>query len=545
MELTHFEKTGANVCKLTVSVNAEEFARAIKSAYQSSAKRLTIPGFRKGKAPRALIEKYYPKEHFYQDAIQESYPAAYEYAVEQAGVEPVDRADIELLDCGADGYSFTATVTVKPDVEVNSYKGIEVRKTVKTVTDKEIEDELTKLRQRNARLVDVEDRPAEMGDHVTLDYDGYRDGVAFEGGKGENYDLELGSHTFIPGFEEQVAGHALGEEFDVNVTFPEEYQEESLKGAAAVFKCKINKIQYKEIPEADDEFAKDVSEFDTLGELKDQIRGHHEQHNRAESDADVENQLVDAVLANTAVEVPEVMIGIRMDDMMGDFETRLRQSGLDLETYLKYTGSDKETYRDGFRPQAERQVKIRLALEKIARLEGMEVTPEEYDEEYRKLAEKYGMKAEEIRKSIPEKEMKPDLLVGKAIRFVRDHAKITEVTDGEAAPAPKKRAAAEAKTAKKASAPKKAEAAAAAADIAAPTEAPAEAQAAKKAPAEKKAPAAKKTAKKAETEAANVPAEETPAAEAASGDTCSEEGAAAPKKRCVRKKKTDIDMDTD
>ncbi len=549
MELTHFEKTGANVCKLTVSVNAEEFARAIESAYQSNAKRLTIPGFRKGKAPRALIEKYYPKEHFYQDAIQESYPAAYEYAVEQAGVEPVDRADIELLDCGADGYSFTATVTVKPDVEVNNYKGIEVKKTVKTVTDKEVEDELTRLRQRNARLVDVEDRPAQMGDHVTLDYDGYKDGVAFEGGKGENYDLELGSNTFIPGFEEQVAGHALGEMFDVDVTFPEEYQEESLKGAAAVFMCNIKKIQYKEIPEADDEFAKDVSEFDTLGELKDEIRGHHEEHNRAEGDADVENQLVDAVLANTAVEVPEVMVGIRMDDMMGDFETRLRQSGLDLESYLRYTGSDQETYRDGFRPQAERQVKIRLALEKIAKLEGMEVTQEEYDEEYQKLAEKYGVKAEEVRKAIPEMELKPDLLVGKAIRFVRDHAKITEITDGEeAAPAPKKRATAEAKTAKKPSASKKAEEpeTAAVADAAAPAKAPAEAKAAKK------APAAKKTAKKAEPEAAKAPAsEETPAAEAASEEACSTEGApagdeaAAPKKRCVRKKKTDIDMDTD
>ncbi len=501
MELTHFEKTGANECKLTVSVNAEEFGRAIEAAYQSSAKKLVVPGFRKGKAPRALIEKYYPKEHFYQDAIRESYPAAYEYAVEQAGVEPVDRAEIELLDCSADGYSFTATVTVKPDVEVKEYKGIEVKKTVKTVTDQQVEGELDRLRTRNARLVDVEDRPAQMGDHVTLDYDGYKDGTAFEGGKGENYDLELGSNTFIPGFEEQVAGHGIGDEFEVNVTFPEDYHEESLKGAPAVFKCKINKIQYKDIPAADDEFAKDVSEFDTLDELKAEIRKRNEERNASESDMDVENQLVDAVLANTTVEVPEVMYEIRMDDMMEDFEARLKQSGLDLESYLMYTGSDKEKYRAGFRPQAERQVKIRLALEKIAKLEGMDITDEEYDEEYKKLAEKYGMKEEEVRSAIPAKDLKQDLLVEKAIKFVREHAKITEAADGEeAAPAPKKRA------------------------------------------------AKKKPAKEAEAETApatSAPAEETPVEPAAPAEETAAEDASAPKKRCVRKKKSDIDMDID
>ncbi|HPD89194.1 MAG TPA: trigger factor [Oscillospiraceae bacterium] len=498
MELTHFEKTGANECKLTVSVNAEEFNRAIESAYQSNAKKLTVPGFRKGKAPRALIEKYYPKEHFYQDAIRDSYPEAYEYAVEQAGIEPVDRAEIELLDCSADGYSFTATVTVKPDVEVKNYTGIEAKKTVKTVTDTQVEAELDKLRTRNARLVDVEDRPAQMGDRVTLDYDGYKDDVAFDGGKGENYELELGSNTFIPGFEEQIVGHGVGEEFDVNVTFPEDYHEESLKGAAAVFKCKVNKVQFKDVPAADDEFAKDVSEFDTLDELKAEIKRRNEERNASESDMDVENQLVDAVLANTTVEVPEVMYEIRMGDMMEDFESRLRQSGLDLESYLMYTGSDKEKYKEGFRPQAERQVKIRLALEKIAKLEGMDVTDEEYDDEYKKLAEKYGMKEEEVRAAIPAKDLKQDLLVEKAIKFVRDHAKITEAAEGEeAAPAPKKRA------------------------------------------------AKKKPAKEAETAAA--PAEETPAEPAVEkpAEEAAAEEAPAPKKRTVRKKKSDIDMDID
>lgn len=493
MELTHFEKTGANECKLTVSVNAEEFGRAIESAYQSNAKKLTVPGFRKGKAPRTLVEKYFGKEYFYQDAVKESYPAAYENAVAQAGVEPIDRADIELLNCGADGYSFTATVTVKPDVEVKDYKGIEVKKTVKTVTDKDVDNELDKLRTRNARLVDVEDRAAQMGDHVTLDYDGYKDGVAFEGGKGEDYELELGSNTFIPGFEEQVAGHGVGEEFDVNVTFPEDYHEESLKGAPAVFKCKIKKIQYKDIPAADDEFAKDVSEFDTLDELKAEIKRRNEERNRSESDMDVENQLVDAVLANTGVEVPEVMYEIRIEDMMEDFEARLKQSGLDLESYLRYTGSDKEKYKEGFRPQAERQVKIRLALEKIAKLEGMDVTDEEYDEEYKKLAEKYGMKEEEIHNVVPAGELKQDLLVEKAITFVRDQAKITEVGE-EAAPAPKKRA------------PRKKAAAA---------------------PAEE------------------APAEAVPAESATPEETAAAEEAPAPKKRCVRKKKADIDMDID
>ncbi len=498
MELTQFEKTGANEAKLTVKVTAEEFGRAVDNAIREKGKTLTVPGFRKGKAPKALLEKHYSRAYFYSDAVNATYPTAYEMAVEKADIVPVDQADIAIVDCSEDGYTFTAVVTVKPEVTVKDYKGIKVNKTIVTVTDNEIEHELGHMLERNARILTVEDRPCQNGDQVEIDYEGFKDGVPFEGGKGEKYTLELGSQTFIPGFEDQVCGHSIGEDFDVNVTFPEDYHAEELKGAATVFKCHLYSIKCKELPEADDEFAKDVSEFDTLDELKADIRKHLEERAEDASNNEIEEQLADVIIANTTVDVPECMYEARIEDMVSDFENRLARSGLTLDEYLKYTGADKEEFLKGFRPQAERQVKIRLALEAVAQMENITVSKEEMDEEYKMLAERYDLKEEQVRQIAPFESLSEDLAVEKAMKFVRENAKITEVKPGEEAPKKKR-------TTKKKS-----------------EEAPAEEQTTEEAP--KKKRATKKKVEETATE--EKPAEEQPAEEA-------------PKKRAPRKKKTE------
>ncbi len=506
MELRQIEKTGTNEVKLTIAVTAEEFGRAVDAAIREKGKNLTVHGFRKGKAPKALIEKAYGREFFYQDAVNETYGVAYDMAVAEAKITPVDRAEIELVDCSEEGYTLTATVTVKPEVSVKKYKGIKAEKIVTTVADSQVEGELSVMLERNARIIEVEDRPAQNGDQAEIDYEGFKDGVPFEGGKSEHFPLELGSGQFIPGFEDQVCGHNAGEEFDVNVSFPEDYPAEELKGAPVVFKCKLHSIKAKEMPVADDEFAKDVSEFDTIDELKADIRAKLQEKADAQSEAELEEKLVDAILANMEAEIPECMYEARMEDIAAEFENRLaRTAGLTLEEYLKYTGADKETFFGGFRPQAERQVKIRLALEKIAELEKIEMTEEEMNEEFKTLAERYEMKEEQVRKIVPVDELTQDLCVEKAIKLVRDAAKVTEVTAEEAAAkeeAPKKK-----RTTKK-----KAE------------EAPAEETAAEEAPKKKRT-----TKKKVE----EAPAEETAAEEA-------------PKKRATRKKKTEeIDPSVD
>ena len=379
MELTQFEKTGTNEAKLTVKVTAEEFGRAVDAAIREKGKKLTVPGFRKGKAPKALLEKAYGREYFYQDAVNETYGYAYDMAVKEADIVPVDRANIELVDCSEDGYTFTAVVTVKPEVKVKDYKGIKVTKNVNVVSDEQVDAELNRMLERNARYVDVEDRPSQMGDIAEIDYEGFKDGVAFEGGKGEHYDLTLGSGSFIPGFEEQVCGHNVGEEFDVNVSFPEDYPSEELKGAPVVFKCKLHAIKRKELPAADDDFAKDVSEYDTLDELKASIKDKLQKKADEDTDRQIEEQLVDVLIANTEAEIPECMYDARIEDMASDFENRLAQSGLTLDEYLKYTGADKDAFLAGFKPQAERQVRVRLALEAIAQAENITMTKEEMD----------------------------------------------------------------------------------------------------------------------------------------------------------------------
>lgn len=480
MELTQFEKTGTNEAKLTVKVTAEEFGRAVDAAIRVKGKNLTVPGFRKGKAPKALIEKAYGREYFYQDAVNETYGYAYDMAIKEANIVPVDRAEIELVDCSEEGYSFTATVTVKPEVTVKDYKGIKVTKNANTVSDEQVEADLNRMRERNARYVDVEDRAAQMGDIAEIDYEGFKDDVAFEGGKGEHYDLTLGSGSFIPGFEEQVCGHNIGEEFDVNVSFPEDYPAEELKGAPVVFKCKLHAVKSKELPEADDEFAKDVSEFDTLDELKASIKEKLQKKADDDTDKQIEEQIVDVLIMNTEAEIPECMYDARVEEMAADFENRLAQSGLTLDEYLKYTGADKEAFLSGFRPQAERQVKVRLALEAVAQAENITVNEEDIDKEYKKLAEHYEVDEKKVRDFIAAEELAQDICVEKAIQFVRDEAVVVEASEEE--------------------------------------------KSAEEAPKKKRATTKKKAAEPATEEAA--PAEE-----------------AAPKKRATRKKKTEDDID--
>ena len=422
MSLTASKKIDTNLMELEISVPAEEFKAAVDRSYRKNAPSITIPGFRKGKAPRHMIEKMYGEGVFFEDAVNELYPSAYEAAAKEAGITPVDRADIEILEVGKDGFSFKATVTVKPEVEVEGYKGIEAEKVEYTVTDEDVDAEIAKLQKRAGTTISVEDRPAQMGDNVVFDFEGFIDGVAFEGGKGEEFPLTLGSNQFIPGFEEQIAGHAIGEDFDVNVSFPENYHVDELKGKPAVFKCKIHQIKAVELPELDDEFAKDVSEFETLEALKADLKSKLQEKKDLEANDEFENKLVDAVIAGMKADIPACMYERKIDEMVQDFAYRLQMQGLNLETYMQYTGSTVESFRETFKEQAEHQVKVRLALEKIAELENLTATEEDLEEQCKKAAEVYGMELEKIKELLPADEISKDIAVNKAIDFVRENA---------------------------------------------------------------------------------------------------------------------------
>lgn len=422
MSLTASKKIDTNLMELEISVPAEEFKAAVDRSYRKNAPSITIPGFRKGKAPRHMIEKMYGEGVFFEDAVNELYPSAYEAAAKEAGITPVDRADIEILEVGKDGFSFKATVTVKPEVEVEGYKGIEAEKVEYTVTDEDVDAEIAKLQKRAGTTISVEDRPAQMGDNVVFDFEGFIDGVAFEGGKGEEFPLTLGSNQFIPGFEEQIAGHAIGEDFDVNVSFPDNYHVDELKGKPAVFKCKIHQIKAVELPELDDEFAKDVSEFETLEALKADLKSKLQEKKDLEANDEFENKLVDAVIAGMKADIPACMYERKIDEMVQDFAYRLQMQGLNLETYMQYTGSTVESFRETFKEQAEHQVKVRLALEKIAELENLTATEEDLEEQFKKAAEVYGMELEKIKELLPADEISKDIAVNKAIDFVRENA---------------------------------------------------------------------------------------------------------------------------
>ena len=424
MSLVASNKVDTNRVEVEVAVSGEDFKKEIERVYRKQVKSINIPGFRKGKAPRAVIEKMYGKEVFYEDAMQNLYPQALQDAVDEAGLKVVnDKIDLDVTEVSEDGFTFKAVVTTYPEVSIDSYKGIEVEALSTEVTDEKVQEEIDKARQRASRVEDVTDRPAKDGDTVVIDFEGFKDGVAFEGGKGEDYSLTLGSGSFIPGFEEQVVGHSLDEEFTINVTFPEDYQAEELKGQPAEFKITINAISERILPELDDDFVQDVSESaSTVDEYKAEIAKNVQEELEQQRDDDIENKLVDALVEKVEGEIPEAMYTNKLDDMLKEFDYRLRSQGLDLNTYMQYTGLTEERLRDTYRDRAEAQVKIRLALRKIAELEGLKASDEDVEAKYNELAETYKVDAARVKAAFGPRDIAGDIESERAMNFVKENA---------------------------------------------------------------------------------------------------------------------------
>lgn len=420
MKLKSVEKLEKGKVCLEIQVEKEELEVAKEKAYRKNVGKITIHGFRKGKAPRNMIERIYGKDVFVEDAINIAFPDAYEAAVKESGLEPVSQPEVELTGIDDNGFGVKATITVKPEVELGKYKGVEAEKPAVSVTKKDIDAELNSMLERNARLVTV-DREAKEGDTVIIDFEGFVDGVAFDGGKGENYSLKLGSKQFVPGFEDQLIGKKAEDEVDVNITFPKDYHEE-LAGKDATFKVKIHEVKETELPTADDEFAKDVSEFETLAELRKSIEAKLRDARERMSNEAFEEALLDKIADDMKVEIPDVMIEHQLDNICNDFANRLSAQGITLEQYLEMMKSDVETFRKNFRDNAEKQVKIQLALEAVAKAEGIEPTDEDVEAEYKKLSDMYGMEVEKLRGFIPAESMKSDLFTIKAREFIRDNA---------------------------------------------------------------------------------------------------------------------------
>lgn len=423
MALKSSNKIDTNVYELEITVDAETFTDACKQAYLKQRKSIQIPGFRKGKATQGMVEKVYGEGVFFEDALEIVYPKAVGDAFDEAGLNVVDQpSDVDFpVMSKQEGVVITMKVTTYPEVTLGEYKGVKGKMLDTVATDEDVEAELKNMQDRNSRLVTVEDRKSQMGDTCDINFEGFVDGVAFEGGKGENYPLELGSNSFIPGFEEQVADRETGEEFDVNVTFPEEY-EPSLAGKEAVFKCKINEIKSKEMPELDDEFAKDVSEFDTLDELKEDLKKQISERKEANAKTDFENQIIDQIVEDMQAEIPECMFTQKCDDMVQDYAYRLQMQGLDLNTYLGYLGQTMEQFKEQFMEGAKHQVKVKLALDAIVKAENIEATEEEIEQEVAKLAEQYSMDAEQIKKAVPAEQLSADIVTRKAVDFVVENA---------------------------------------------------------------------------------------------------------------------------
>ena len=426
MSLKSATKKENNRVELAIEVDAATFEAAVEAAYRKDIQNISVPGFRKGKAPRALVEKMYGEGMFYETAVNNVYPAALDEAIKESGYTYVeDQIDFDVQSVGKDGLTFTAVITVKPEVAVGEYKGLKATRKVAPVTEEDVENEMKMLQDRNSRMVAVDDRAAEMGDSVTFDFEGFVDDVAFEGGKAEKHTLVLGSGQFIPGFEEQIVGKKIDEEFDVNVTFPEEYHAENLAGKPAVFKCKLHEIQTKELPALDDDFAKDVSDFDTLEELKADAQKKLEERRAAVADDEVSEQIVNALVELLEADVPAAMYENEINESIREFEYRLQSQGLSLDMYMQYTGMDKDAFRDSYREQAEKKVKLRLVLEKIAELEAIEPTAEDIEAEYARMADMYQIEPEKVKAFIPEEALKEDLAVQKAMDLVKENAKIT------------------------------------------------------------------------------------------------------------------------
>ena len=421
------EKLEKNMAKLTIEVPAEELEKAMQNAYLRAKNRITIPGFRKGKAPRKMIEQMYGKGIFLEDAANALIPEQYSKALEECDLEIVSQPEIDVTQIEpGKAFIFTAEVAVKPEVTLGEYKGLEVPKSETEVTDDEIEAELKKEQEKNSRTITVEDRGAENGDIATIDFEGFVDGTAFEGGKGTDYPLTLGSGSFIPGFEDQLVGAKAGDHVEVNVTFPEEYQSKDLAGKAAVFQCDVKKVETKELPELDDDFAQDVSEFDTLAEYKEDIKKNLAERKEKEARTAKENAAVDKAIENAQMEIPDAMIETQISQMLDDFSRRMQAQGLTMEQYMQFTGLTADKMREEMKPQALKRIQTRLVLEKIAETENIQPSEEEVNEEISKMAEMYKMEADKLKELLGDREleqMKKDMAVQKAVTLVADEAK--------------------------------------------------------------------------------------------------------------------------
>lgn len=421
------EKLEKNMAKLTIEVEAAEVEKAIEKAYQKNKGSISVPGFRKGKVPRQMIEKMYGKEVFYEDAVNDMIPTAYEKALDECEEDIVSAPKIDVIQIEAGKpFIFTAEVALKPEVKLGKYKGVKIDKVDAEVTEEEVNAEIDKERERNARNITVEDRAVKDGDMTVIDFEGFVDGEAFEGGKGENYPLTIGSGSFIPGFEEQLVGAEICKEVEVNVTFPEDYQAEDLKGKAAVFKCTIKEIKEKELPELDDEFASEVSEFETLAEYKADIRGRLEEKKAKEVKDAKEAAVIEAIVKDSDMEIPEAMLATQQRQMVDEFAQRIQMQGLSIDQYYQFTGSSREQMIEQVKPQAEGRIKSRLVLEAIAKAENIEASEEEYEEELKVMAQAYQMEVDKVKELLPEKsveQIKQDLAVRKAAEFAVENAK--------------------------------------------------------------------------------------------------------------------------
>ena len=421
------EKMEKNMAKLTIEVSAEELDKAMQNAYLKARGKISIPGFRKGKAPRKMIEQMYGKGIFLEDAANALIPEHYSKALEECDLEIVSQPEIDVTQAEpGKAFIFTAEVAVKPEVTLGEYKGVEVPKSETEVTDEDIDAEIKKEQEKNSRTVTVEDRGAENGDITTIDFEGFVDGVAFEGGKGTDYPLTLGSGSFIPGFEDQLVDAKAGDHVEVNVTFPEEYQAAELAGKAAVFQCDVNKVETKELPELDDDFAQDVSEFDTLAEYREDVKKNLTEKKEKEARAAKENAAVDKAIENAEMEIPDAMLNTQVRQMMNDFASRMQSQGLTMEQYFQFTGMTAEKMQEEMKPQALKRIQTRLVLEKIAETENIEVSEDEVNEEISKMAEMYKMEADKLKELLGDREleqMKKDMAVQKAVTLVADEAK--------------------------------------------------------------------------------------------------------------------------
>ena len=422
MNLVKSEKNEKSMHYLEFAIDKATFDEAVEKTYRKQVKNINVPGFRKGKAPKSVIEKMYGAGVFYEDAINALIPENYEAAVKEAGITPVAQPEIDVVSLDDNGLVLSAKVAVKPEMQIKDYKGIEAEKNAAVATDEQVDREIEMLRERNSREIEITDEAAQMGDIVKIDFDGSVDGVAFDGGKGTDYSLKLGSGSFIPGFEEQIAGHVIGDEFDVNVTFPEDYHAAELAGKASVFKTKVNAITRIELPELDDEFAKDASEFDTIDELKADIKAKIQERLNVQAENEYEEKLIEALIEKLEGDIPEAMFVNETENFVRDFDNRLRSQGMDMNLYLKYTGMTLDALREQMRPQAERQVKARLALEAIASIEGAVATEEEINTEYQRIADAYHLEVEQVKSMLDDASIIADIQVKKAMDIVKESA---------------------------------------------------------------------------------------------------------------------------